>query len=139
MPKTKEEKLILENLEYVGLDLKNIPNFLMSYKDVEYKSEKVVEQTNFKVYRYINLKDIQILLTPVNKLGSIVEKYTKAHPLCEYLKIDDILNSDLFTEIIEKLDKKEINKIEEEQNLAKNKVPFKVECYKVQGQIYLSL
>lgn len=128
MPKTKEEKLILENLEYVGLDLKNIPNFLMSYKDVEYKSEKVVEQTNFKVYRYINLKDIQILLTPVNKLGSIVEKYTKAHPLCEYLKIDDILNSDLFTEIIEKLDKKEINKIEEEQNLAKNKVPFKVEC-----------
>lgn len=128
MPKTKEEKLILENLNYLGFDLKNIPDFLMNYKDVEYKPEKVVEQTDFKIYKYINLKDIQILLTPVNKLGSVVEKYTKAHPLCEYLKIDDILNSDLFVEMLEKLDKKEINQIEEEQNIAKYKVPFKVEC-----------
>jgi len=128
MPKTKEEKLILDNLDYIGLDLKNIPDFLMSYNDVEYKPEKIVEQTDFKVYRYINLKDIQILLTPVNKLGSIVEKYTKAHPLCEYLKIDDILSSDLFVEILEKLDKKEINKIEEEQKAVENRVPFKVEC-----------
>ena len=128
MPKTKEEKLILANLEYIGLDLKNIPDFLINYKDVEYKPEKIIEQTTFKVYRYINLKDIQILLTPVNKLGSVVEKYSRAHPLCEYLKINDILSSDLFSEIIGKLNKKEINQIEQEQNLSRNKVAFKVEC-----------
>ena len=127
MPKTKEKEPILENLKYIGLNIENIPNFLMEYKDVEYKPSKVIEQTEFKVYKYINLKDIQILLTPINKSASIVDKYTKAHPLCEYLKIDDILNSDFFTEILEKLDKKEIEKIEEEQNLAKSNVPFGVE------------
>lgn len=127
MPKTKEKKQILESLNYIGLDLENIPEFLLSYKDVDYKPEKVIEQTEFKVYRYINLKDIQILLTPVNKLASVVEKYSKAHPFSEYLKIDDILNSDLFAEMLEQLNKKEINKIEEEQNLLKNSVSFKVE------------
>ena len=127
MPKTKEKKPILENLKYIGLDIENIPDFLMSYKDVEYKPSKIIEQTETKVYKYINLKDIQILLTPINKSASIVEKYTKAHPLCEYLKIDDILNSDLFTEMLAKLDKKEIEKIEEEQNLAKSNIPFSVE------------
>ena len=127
MPKTKEEKLILENLNYIGLDLKNIPDFLLNYEDVEYKPEKIIEQTEFKVYRYINLKDIQILLTPVNKLASMVEKYSKAHSFSEYLKIDDILSTELLAEMLEKLDKKEINKIEEEQNLIKNGVPFKVE------------
>jgi len=126
MPKTKEEKQILENLKYIDLDLKNIPDFLLNYKDVEYKPAKVIEQTEFKVYRYINLKDIQILLTPVNKLASIVEKYSKAHPFSEYLKIDDILSSDLFVEMLEQLDKKEIDKIEEEQKLIKEGVPFKV-------------
>jgi len=127
MPKTKEEKLILENLNYIGLDLKNIPDFLTSYKDVEYKPTKVIQQTEFKVYKYINLKDVQILLTPVNRLANIVEKYSKAHPLSEYLKINDILMSDLFAEMLEKLDKQEISKIEEEQNLIKNGIPFKVE------------
>ena len=31
------------------------------------------------------MKDIQILLTPTNRLNSITEKYSKALPLCEYL------------------------------------------------------
>ena len=35
----------------------------MEYIDVDYKPTKAYEQTDFKVYRYINLKDIQILLT----------------------------------------------------------------------------
>jgi len=126
MPKTKEKEPILENLKYIGLDIENIPDFLMSYKDLEYKPSKVIEQREIKVFKYINLKDIQILLTPINKSANIVEKYTKAHALCEYLKIDDILNSNLFTEIFGKLNKKEIEEIEKEQNLAKNNVPFSV-------------
>lgn len=139
MPKTKEKEVILENLEYIGLDIKNIPDFLMNYKDVEYKPTKVVEQAEFKVYKYISLKDIQILLTPINKDANIVDKYNKAHPLCEYLKIDDILDSDLFTEMLEKLDKKEIEKIEEEQELAKSNIPFRVESETSnQWEIYYS-
>lgn len=127
MPETKEKQTVIENLKYIGLDIENIPDFLMNYKDVEYKPSKVVEQKDIKVFKYINLKDIQVLVTPINKSANIVEKYTKAHPLCEYLKINDILDSDLFTGMLLRLDRKEIEKIEEEQNLFKSNVPFKVE------------
>ena len=128
MSETNEKSLILENLNYIGLDLKNIPDFLMGYIDVDYKPTKAYELTDFKVYKYINLKDIQILLTPTNRLNSITEKYSKAMPICEYLNDEDenLLNHAKFLKMVESLNKKEINKIEEEQNLSKAKVPFKV-------------
>ena len=129
MSETNEKNLILENLKYIGLDFENIPDFLMEYKDVDYKPTRAYEQTDFRVYRYIHLKDIQILLTPTNRLNSITEKYSKAKPLFEYLKNDEeknIVDHAMFLKMIEQLNKKEINRIEEEQQLAKEKVPFKV-------------
>lgn len=124
MTETKEKDVILENLNYIGLDLKNLPDFLKNYEEIDYKPTTICEQKEFKVYKYINLKNIQILLTPAHKNCSITEKYSKAQHISEYLKED---NSNLFLESIGKLDKKEINKIDEEQKLAKNKVPFRVE------------
>ena len=129
MPETNEKNLILENLKYIGLDLENIPDFLLNYKDVDYKPTRAYEQTEFKVYRYINLKDIQILLTPTNRLNSISEKYSKAMPISEYLNSKEeknIPNHANFLKMFEKLNKKEIHRIEQEQNLASKKVPFKV-------------
>ena len=66
MLETNEESIILQNLQYIGLDLEKLPDFLMMYKDVDYKPTKTYEQRDFKVYRYININDIQILLTPKN-------------------------------------------------------------------------
>ena len=129
MSETNEKNLILENLSYIGLDLENVPDFLMEYKDVDYKPTRAYEQTDFRVYRYIHLKDIQILFTPTNRLNSISEKYSKAKPLVEYLDNSEeknIVNHAMFLKMVEQLNKKEINKIGEEQDLAKQKVPFKV-------------
>lgn len=128
MSETNEKNLILENLNYIGLNLENAPDFLMDYKDVDYKPTRAYEQTDFKVYRYINLKDIQILLTPTNRLDNITEKYSKAMPLSAYLSDDEdnILNHALFLKMVEKLNRKEISIIQEEQDLARKKVPFKV-------------
>lgn len=129
MPETNEKNIILNNLRYIDLDLENIPDFLMRYKDVDYKPTRAYEQTEFKVYKYIHLKDIQILLTPTNRLNSITEKYSKAMPLCEYLDDKDeknIVNHAMFLKMLEGLNKKEIEKIEKEQRLARKGVPFKV-------------
>lgn len=129
MSETNEKNIILNNLSYIGLDLENIPDFLMEYKDVDYKPTRAYEQTDFKVYKYLHLKDIQILLTPTNRLNTITEKYSKALPLCEYLNNKEeknIINHAVFLKMLEGLDKKEIEKIEEEQKLARKKVPFKV-------------
>ena len=124
MTETKEKDLILENLNYIGLDIKNIPEFLLNYEDVDYKPATVIEQREIKVYKYINIKDIQILFTSASRQSSISEKYSKAIHLSEYLKSE---NNDLFLNMLEKIDKKEILKIEEEQSLAKQTVPFRVE------------
>ena len=129
MSETNEKNIILNNLSYIGLDLENIPDFLMEYKNVDYKPTRAYEQTDFKVYKYIHLKDIQILLTPTNRLNSIIEKYSKALPLCEYLnnkEEKDIINHAIFLKMLEDLNKKEIEKINEEQKLARKKVPFRV-------------
>ena len=129
MSETNEKNTILKNLNYIGLDLENVPDFLMEYKDVDYKPTRAYEQTDFKVYRYINIRDIQILLTPTNRLNSISEKYSKAIPLCEFLDSKNernIVNHANFLKMLENLNEKEISKIEEEQKLAKKKVPFRV-------------
>lgn len=129
MSETNEKNTILKNLNYIGLDFENVPDFLMEYKDVDYKPTRAYEQTDFKVYRYINIRDIQILLTPTNRLNSISEKYSKAIPLCEFLDSKNernIVNHANFLKMLENLNEKEISKIEEEQKLAKKKVPFRV-------------
>ena len=123
MSETNEKNAILKSLNYIGLDLENVPNFLMEYKDVDYKPTRAYEQTDYRVYRYINIKDIQILLTPTNRLNSITEKYNKAIPLCEYLDSKNernIVNYANFLKMLENLNEREILKIEEDQKLAKN-------------------
>lgn len=129
MPETNEKSLIIQNLNYIGLDLNNIPDFLKEYKDVDYKPTKAYEQTDFRVYKYLNLNDIQILLTPTNRLTSIIEKYSKALPLKDYLddkNEENIFNHANFLKIMEKLNIKEIQKISEEQEQLRKNVPFKV-------------
>ncbi len=129
MSETKEKDVIIKNLKYLGLDLENIPNFLTEYKDVDYKPTKAYEQTDFRVYKYVKLNDIQILLTPTNRLNSVGEKYAKAVPLKDYLDSQDernILKHASFLKMLEKLDKNEIDKIEEEQLSIKNQIPFRV-------------
>lgn len=129
MPETEEKEQIIRNLKYIGLDLENIPSFLREYKDVDYKPTKAYEQTDFRVYKYINIKDIQILLTPTNRLNSISEKYSKAIPLCEFLDDKDetkLVNYAKFLKMIESLNIKEIKKIEEEQEKMAEKIPFGV-------------
>ena len=93
MPKnTNEKELITKNLKYIGLDLENIPEFLLDYKDVDFKPSKTFEESTFKVYRYINIRDIQILITPKNRLDSITEKYAEAMPINQYLDYENAKN-----------------------------------------------
>ena len=44
----------------------------INYKDVDFKPSKNYDENVFKVYRYIHLNDIQILLTPKNRMNTVV-------------------------------------------------------------------
>ena len=126
---TNEEKTIVNNLKFIGLDLENPPDFLLEYHDLNYKPTKAYDDNNFKVYKYLKISDIQILLTPTNRLNSLSEKYSKALHISNYLDTnneENLINSAKFLKMIENMNKNEIEHIEQEQNEFRNKVPFKV-------------
>ena len=126
---TNENNNIKDNLEYIGLDLNNVPEFLLSYKDVDFKPSKIIEENIFRVYRYISIKDIEILLTPENRLNTISEKYMNAIPINMYLDSENeenMIRHAEFLKMFEHLNIKEIEQIEKEQKIFNTKVPFKV-------------
>ena len=45
--------------KFIGLDLENIPKCLMNTEKVSYKPIKSYEDNNYKVYKYIDVKDIR--------------------------------------------------------------------------------
>lgn len=130
MPKnTNEKDLIANNIKYIGLEINNVPEFLLDYTDVDFKSSKIYEDSTFKVYRYINLKDIQILLTPKNRLDIISEKYSESLPLNQYLDYQNEKNMVRYAELLkmfEHLNVSEIENINKEQTALNRKIPFKV-------------
>ena len=90
MPKGKSNKNqgIKEKLEYLGLDLKNIPKEITEFKPLEFRIPKFYDEKQYRQYRYLPIKDIQILLSPTNRLDEIEEKYKKAKPLAEYFSLN---------------------------------------------------
>ena len=69
---------IIDKLKYIGLDLEDIPECIREFKQLDYRPSKYNDEHVYKIYKYINVKDIQILLTKANRLSSITEKYRKS-------------------------------------------------------------
>ena len=87
MPRKKQilEDGIQEILAYIGLDLGKIPVALQKTEPLDFRIPKFYDEKQYKQYRYIPVKDIQILLTPTNRMDELEEKYKKARPLIDYL------------------------------------------------------
>lgn len=129
MPKITKEDNIEEKLKYIGLNLGKIPKFLKEYKNLEYKPLKAYEENTYKVYKYIPISKIQILLTPTNRLNTLKEKYSKASSIYSYLnpeKEENIIRHTTFLRMLKDVKIEEIEEIEEEQKKLNKAVPFKV-------------
>ena len=144
MPKkeTNKKDNIQKKIEYLGLDLNNIPKNLTRFEPLEFKINKFSDEKQYKQYRYLSVEDIQILLSPTNRLDEIEEKYKKARPLSEYLDSeneDNVLRYAKFLNMLKQFKIADVEKIEKEQSLLNKKIPFKV---KFEGnylwQIYYS-
>ena len=133
---------IEEKLEYLGLNLDKIPASLKKFKPLEFRIPKFYDEGQYRQYRYIPIKDIQILLSPTNRLDEIEEKYKKASPIADYLdskKEENILKYTTFLNMLKQVKIEDIEKVEKEQEKLNKKIPFKI---KYQGnylwQIYYS-
>ena len=120
---------IVDNLKYIGLDLNKIPKKWKEYKTMDFRPSKYGDERNYKIYKYLDVNEIEILLTPTNRMCDISEKYSKAAPLIAYLEPEsekDIERNTIFLKMIENLNKKEIEEIEKEQKELNKKIPFSV-------------
>ena len=129
MPKKITSNSIEEKLEYLGLDLEKIPKELIEHKPLEFRVPKFYDEKQYKQYKYIPIKDIQILLSPTNRLDDIQEKYKKSSPLKDYLdntKEENILKHTTFLNMLKQVSISDIEKIENEQKKLNKKIPFKV-------------
>ncbi len=66
---------IIDKFKYIGLDLDNIPESIKEFDSLDYRPSKYYDEHIYKVYKYIDVNDIQILLTPTNRLCDVAEKY----------------------------------------------------------------
>ncbi len=135
-------KDIEKNLKYIGLDLNKIPEILQEPINAEMKPARNYEEKKYKVYKYVPISKIRILLTRANRMNTIQEKYQMASPLYTYLipeGEEGILKHTLFLKMIEEMKIEEIKELEEEQKKLEKGIPFKVK-YKENylWQIYYS-
>lgn len=129
MLKNTKEDTVLSKLEYIGLNLAKIPNFLKEIKKVDYRPAKNIEENKYRVYRYIPISKIKILLTPCNRLNTITEKYKEAESISAYLDSkseENILNYATFLKMLKQVNLNEIKELENTQKELKKQVPFLV-------------
>ena len=131
MPKKTVEnnETIKGKLEYLGLDLDKIPKSIKQYKPLEFRIPKFYDEKQYRQYRYVTIKDIQILLSPTNRMDEIEEKYKKASPLADYLDSEseeNIIKHTTFLNMLNNFNIEDVEKVEEEQVNLNKKIPFKV-------------
>ena len=127
MLKNTKEDTVLSKLEYIGLNLAKIPNFLKETKKTDYRPTKNIEENKYRVYRYIPISKIKILLTPCNRLNTITEKYKEAEGISAYLDSkseENILNYATFLKMLKQVNLNEIKELENIQKELKKQVPF---------------
>lgn len=131
MPKTTDEnENILENkLKFIGLNLKRLPSFLKDFEPLNFKPTKSHDDINYKIYKYINVLDIEILLTPLDRTADLEQRYKKAEPLCNYLDTKNKKNAEkfeTFMEMLDNLNTEDIERLDEEQENLNETIPLKV-------------
>ncbi len=129
MEKKNKKQEINKKLEYIGLNLEEIPETLKLVEDLEFRPNANIDEKKYKQYRFVSPKEIEILLSPTNRLEDIKEKYAKAEPLASYLDSKSEENEEKHTTFLRMLKEvkiEDIEKIEEEQQLINKKIPFKV-------------
>ena len=123
-------------LEYIGLDLENIPQKLLEAEPIHFSDFS--NSNVYKVYDYVSVHDLEILITPLDRTAEIRERYKTAKPLSAYLQADDGKTKEIFNDVLDLASVNEIKKLENLQEKLKN-IPYFVKYDKnYLWQIYYS-
>lgn len=126
----EQEKEIQKKLQQLKLDLKkDIPSIFQIERKVKYKPLKGYDNTSYKVYHFIDVRDIEIYLTQGSRLEDTEKKYKLAMPLITYLQPDkeEFLENHIeFLRMVKELDMDKVKEVEKEQKKFQKQIPFEV-------------
>lgn len=122
---TNEEiKQVDKKLEYIGLNLKEIPNNIKNNKLMECNLIKEYRDTTYKVYKYIDVNDVQIFITQEPVMANVQKKCKSAIPIGEYLIDKDLKQN--FLQMVENIDMEALKELENEQNKFDISYPYSI-------------
>ena len=129
MEKKNKSQEIKKKLEYIGLNLDEIPETLKLVEELHFQPNVGIDEKKYRQYKFVSPKEIEILLSPTNRLEDVKEKYSKAEPLASYLDSKSEENEEkheTFLRMLKEVKIEDIEKIEQEQQIINKKIPFKV-------------
>lgn len=129
MEKKNKTQEITKKLEYIGLNLEEIPETLKFVEAINFKPNVGFDEKKYRQYKFVSPKELEILLSPTNRLDDVKEKYLQASPLADYLDSKSEENEEkynTFLRMLEEVKISDIEKIEQEQQQINKKIPFKV-------------
>ena len=124
---------LTEKLKYIGLDLENVPDRLNFFHSINFGVHKNYNEKNYKIYKYINVDDIDIFLTPTNRLTDYTEKYAKALPIAAYLgtSTDEEMEKNIeFLNMVKDTSIEEIQNIENQEKELNKNIPYNIQFSK---------
>lgn len=126
---TKEK--LTENFEYLGLKDEYKEYILNKKTNIEFEINRIYSDKEQKVYKYINIDDIEIILTPHNKDDDLKEKINDGIYIQYFLEnndenLDSYKRKLEFNKIVDGLNKEKIEEIEKEQQAYNEKIPFNI-------------
>lgn len=110
-----------EVLEYIGLNLEHIPKSLSKVNEIHFRNYS--SSNVYKIYDYISVHDLEILITPLDRTSELKDRLKEARPLFEYLTSDEKKIKNTFIEVLNSSSINEIKKLEELQFNLNNNIP----------------
>ena len=129
----------VDKLNYIGLNFEKIPKFLLENDPVELSTINGYNDNEHRVFKYIPINEVQLLITPTNRLNDIKEKMSLAKPISEYINPSNIQEYATFLKMLNMVSEHEIDEIEKKQEILNKNIPFGIQYEKDYAwQIYYS-
>ncbi len=132
-----------KKLNYLNLDLNHIPDEILDFAPLNFNVSRLNSDKDHRVFRFVPIDKIDILITPCLRTDPLKEKYSKAMPLHKYIlpaeKDEDIERYTTFLKMLNSVKVSEIETVATTQKELEKKEPFKVKYIKDHmWQIYYS-
>lgn len=119
-----------EKLKYLDLDLKNVPECLTSFNALNFNISRINNDKDHKIYKFVPIDKIEILLTPCLREDSVKDKYNKAVPLYKFFEKPETMEDEerrfTFMKMLQNFSEAEVENVAVMQKNLEKTEPFKV-------------